>query len=86
MATGRVWIKRIFGAKLAFMELGTSSSFSSKIATTNIKLKWNDMTDDGGNPLEPEALKQWYKTIQRGDWLCKLGYPLLDFSPADETT
>jgi len=74
MASGRVWIKRIFGAKLAFMELATSNSFSSKMASTNIKLKVNDMLDDEGNPLGPEALKIWYKTIQRGDWLCKHYY------------
>jgi len=80
MASGRVWIKRIFGAKLAFMELATSNSFSSKMASTNIKLKVNDMLDDEGNPLEPDALKKWYKTIQRGDWLCESGYSATLFS------
>jgi len=80
MVSGRVSSKRIFGGKLAFLELATSNSFSSKIASTNIKLKMDDMTDDEGNPLEPEAIKKWYKIIQRGDWLCGLHYSAILFS------
>lgn len=68
MVLGRVTSTRSFGNKLVFLEISTNSKEKVVPTKAHIKLNLAELSGSAG-PLDPKALKQWYKKVQKGDWI-----------------
>jgi lysyl-tRNA synthetase class 2 len=69
---GRITSPRVFGKKLIFLNLTTSASYSSHLVGAPVKLEArNIFGDDESLTGQPDSLKVWLRTVQRGDWIGK---------------